>query len=73
MLIRVPPPFRHSKFRLVWAGQFANVAGDGVFPVAVALFHKVFRHPRGDRAGRAEAAAYGRQHGVPEGQLDWTE
>jgi hypothetical protein len=34
---------------------------------------KVFRHPRGDPAGRAEAAAYGRQHGVPEGQLDWTE
>jgi MFS family permease len=37
-MIRVPPPFRHSKFRLVWAGQFANVAGDGVFPVAIALF-----------------------------------
>jgi MFS family permease len=38
MMIRVPPPFRYSKFRLVWAGQFANVAGDGVFPVAIALF-----------------------------------
>jgi hypothetical protein len=34
---------------------------------------KIFRYPRGDAAGRAEAQAYGRAHGVPEGQLDWTE
>lgn len=37
-MIRVPPPLRHSKFRLFWAGQFANVTGNGIFPVAIALF-----------------------------------
>lgn len=34
---------------------------------------RVFRYPRGDAAGRAEAAAYGRSVGVPEPQLDWSE
>lgn len=33
---------------------------------------RIFRYPRGDTAGRAEAKAYGRQLGVPEPQLDWT-
>lgn len=38
------------------------------------IFHgKVFRYPRGNAAGRAEAADYGRAHGVPEPELDWTE
>ena len=32
---------------------------------------RVFRYPRGDSRGRAEAAAYGRAHGVPEHELDW--
>jgi hypothetical protein len=32
---------------------------------------RVFRYPRGDTAGRAEAADYGRSAGVPENQLDW--
>lgn len=32
---------------------------------------RVFRYPRGDGAGRAEALAYGRSAGVPEEQLDW--
>lgn len=32
---------------------------------------RIFRYPRGDRAGRAEAADYGRCAGVPENQLDW--
>jgi hypothetical protein len=32
---------------------------------------RVFRYPRGDAAGRAEAVAYGRARGVPEDQLDW--
>jgi hypothetical protein len=32
---------------------------------------RVFRYPRGDVAGREEAAAYGRTFGVPETQLDW--
>jgi hypothetical protein len=32
---------------------------------------RVFRYPRGNSAGRAEAADYGRSVGVPEDQLDW--
>ena len=32
---------------------------------------RVFRHPRGDSTGRAEATAYGRSVGVPDHQLDW--
>jgi hypothetical protein len=32
---------------------------------------RVFRYPRGDDAGRAEAMTYGRSAGVPERQLDW--
>jgi hypothetical protein len=34
---------------------------------------RTFRYPRGDAAGRSEAAEYGRSHGVPESQLDWPE
>jgi len=34
---------------------------------------KIFRYPRGAAQGRAQAAAYGREHGVPENELDWTE
>ena len=33
---------------------------------------QIFRYPRGDAAGRAEAQAYGRQLANPEPQLDWT-
>jgi hypothetical protein len=33
---------------------------------------KIFRYPRGDQAGRAEAQAYGRQLAIPGPQLDWT-
>lgn len=33
---------------------------------------RVFRYPRGDAAGRAQAQAYGRQLAIPEPQLDWT-
>lgn len=32
---------------------------------------RVFRYPRGDRAGRAAAERYARSMGVPEAQLDW--
>jgi len=32
---------------------------------------RVFRYPRGDSTGRAEATAYGRSVGVPDHQLDW--
>jgi hypothetical protein len=33
---------------------------------------RIFRYPRGDAAGRAEAQAYGRRLSIPEPQLDWT-
>jgi hypothetical protein len=33
---------------------------------------KIFRYPRGDGEGRAEAQAYGRRLAIPEPQLDWT-
>jgi hypothetical protein len=32
---------------------------------------RIFRYPRGNTEGRAEAEAYGRSVGVPEAQLDW--
>jgi hypothetical protein len=32
---------------------------------------KIFRYPRGDAAGRADAVAHGRVQGVPDHQLDW--
>jgi hypothetical protein len=38
----------------------------------VAYPGRVFRYPRGDQAGRAEAQAYGRQLAIPDAQLDWT-
>jgi hypothetical protein len=34
---------------------------------------RAFRYPRGDRAGRALAANYGRTVGIPDHQLDWPE
>jgi hypothetical protein len=37
----------------------------------VVYARRVFRYPRGDASGRAEAAAYGRAVGVPGDQLDW--
>ena len=33
---------------------------------------RIFRYPRGDAAGRAEAKAHGRRLAIPEPQLDWT-
>jgi hypothetical protein len=33
---------------------------------------RIFRYPRGDKAGRAQAQAHGRQLAIPEPQLDWT-
>jgi len=32
---------------------------------------KIFRYPRGDAAGRADAVVHGRAQGVPDHQLDW--
>jgi hypothetical protein len=34
---------------------------------------KVFRYPRGDHTGRAEAEDHARSIGVPEEQIDWPE
>lgn len=33
---------------------------------------RIFRYPRGDKAGRAAAQAHGRELAIPEPQLDWT-
>ena len=33
---------------------------------------RIFRYPRGDAAGRAEAQAHGRRLAIPDPQLDWT-
>jgi hypothetical protein len=33
---------------------------------------RVFRYPRGDETGRAQAQAHGRRLAIPEPQLDWT-
>jgi len=33
---------------------------------------RIFRYPRGDAAGRAEAEAHGRRLAIPDPQLDWT-
>ena len=41
--------------------------------VTVVFRGRVFRYPRGDTAGRAEAQEHGRKCGVPEAQLDWTD
>ncbi len=34
---------------------------------------RVFRYPRREPRGRAEAQAYGRKLGIPDHQLDWSE
>ena len=34
---------------------------------------RVFQYPRGDKTGREAAQEYGRECGVPEHQLDWTD
>jgi hypothetical protein len=39
----------------------------------VVFARQVFRYPRGDETGRAEAEAHGRSLGVPKAQLDWPE
>lgn len=51
-----------------WYADFT--AGD---ERVVVFAGKVFRHRRGDVAGRAAAVAYGRSVGTPEHQLDWEE
>lgn len=52
-------------------GRYVNFSSDS--ETFVVYRGRVFRYPRGDAAGRAEAQAHGRAAGVPESQLDWTE
>ena len=33
---------------------------------------RIFRYPRGDTSGRADAQAHGRSLAIPDPQLDWT-
>jgi hypothetical protein len=56
---------------LLSPGWYANWNSDT--EATVVFPGKVFRYPRGDSAGRAEAQAHGRSVGVPEPQLDWTD
>jgi hypothetical protein len=41
--------------------------------VVVVFRDRVFRYPAGDQAARPEVELYGRDVGVPESQLDWTD
>jgi hypothetical protein len=56
---------------LLSPGWYANWNSDT--EATVVFPGTVFRYPRGDQAGRAEAQAHGRSVGVPEPQLDWTD
>jgi hypothetical protein len=59
--------FAHVLDQPGWHVNFQSPADNFVvFP------GRIFRYPRGDKAGRAEAQAYGRQLAIPEPQLDWT-
>jgi hypothetical protein len=49
-----------------WYCDFRNA--DETF---VVFSGRIFRYPRGDPRGRAEAEEYARSVGVPEAQLDW--
>ena len=53
---------------LGWYCDFRSI--DETF---VVFADRVFRYPRGDVAGRAEAEAHARSVGVPEPQLDWAD
>lgn len=50
-------------------GWYTNFTIDD--ETVVIFADRIFRYRRGDRAGRAEAAAYGQSVGVPDAQLDW--
>jgi len=56
---------------LLSPGWYANWSSDT--EATVVFPGKIFRYPRGDKAGREEAEAYGRSVGVPESQLDRTD
>jgi len=51
---------------IAWYADFRSPAETFVvFP------GRIFRYPRGDHAGRAEAEAHARQLAIPDSQLDW--
>jgi hypothetical protein len=52
-------------------GWYADFHND--HEIFVVFPGRVFRYPLDDRAGRAEAQAFGRSLGIPEPQLDWAE
>ena len=52
-------------------GWYANFSSET--EVFISFPGRVFRYPRGDHDGRAEAQAYGRALGIPDHQLDWSE
>jgi len=52
-------------------GWYANFSSET--ETFIIFSGRVFRYPRGQRDGRAEAQAYGRALGIPERQLDWSE
>lgn len=43
------------------------------FEVADIFPGRIFRYQRGDEASRSKAQAHGRECGIPEPQLDWTD
>jgi hypothetical protein len=49
-----------------WYADFRSVT-----QVYVVFPHRAFRYPRGDEAGRSQAAAHGRTLAIPESQLNW--
>ena len=58
-----------SRLLLADGGWYCDFrSADEVF---VVFSGRIFRYPRGDRAGRARVEEYGRSAGVPEAQLDW--
>ena len=50
-------------------GWYADIRSDT--ETIVVFRGKIFRYPRGDAAGRADAVTHGRAQGVPDHQLDW--
>jgi len=58
-----------SRLLLADGGWYCDFrSADEVF---VVFSGRIFRYPRGDRAGRARMEEYGRSVGVPAAQLDW--
>jgi hypothetical protein len=50
-------------------GWYADIRSDT--ETIVVFRGKIFRYPRGDAAGRADAVTHGRAQGIPDHQLDW--